>query len=59
VGVSEAEFVARRRARDATLASPTLLLPSLQVNIRAGALPPPSSEGRVFLRLPLTLDSGR
>jgi glyoxylase-like metal-dependent hydrolase (beta-lactamase superfamily II) len=52
-GVSEAEFVAMRRARDATLAAPTLILPSLQVNIRAGALPPPSPAGHVFLRLPV------
>jgi glyoxylase-like metal-dependent hydrolase (beta-lactamase superfamily II) len=54
-GVSEAEFVARRTARDATLHPPTLLLPSLQVNIRAGALPPPTPEGHVFLRLPVTV----
>ena len=54
-GVSEAEFVARREARDATLAPPALILPSLQVNIRGGALPPPTAEGHVFLRLPLTL----
>ncbi len=53
-GVTEAEFVALRNARDATLAPPTLILPSLQVNIRAGALPPPSPGGRVFLRLPVT-----
>jgi glyoxylase-like metal-dependent hydrolase (beta-lactamase superfamily II) len=52
-GVSEAEFVARRTARDATLAAPQLILPSLQVNIRAGSLPPPSAGGRVFLRLPV------
>ncbi|MBL8770575.1 MAG: MBL fold metallo-hydrolase [Phenylobacterium sp.] len=53
-GVSEAEFVALRNARDATLAPPTLILPSLQVNIRAGALPPPTPGGHVFLRLPVT-----
>lgn len=52
-GVSEAEFVAMREARDATLAAPTLILPSLQVNIRAGALPPPTPAGNVFLRLPV------
>lgn len=52
-GVSEAEFVERRRARDATLAPPVLILPSLQVNIRAGALPPPTAEGKVFLKLPV------
>lgn len=53
-GVGEAEFVARREARDATLAPPLLILPSLQVNIRAGALPPPDATGRVFLKLPVT-----
>jgi glyoxylase-like metal-dependent hydrolase (beta-lactamase superfamily II) len=53
-GVEEAEFVAMRQARDATLAPPTLILPSLQVNIRAGALPPASPGGHVFLRLPVT-----
>lgn len=52
--VTEAEFVALRRARDATLAAPTLILPSLQVNIRGGALPPASPGGRVFLKIPVT-----
>ncbi len=52
-GVEEVAFVAMRQARDATLAAPTLILPSLQVNIRAGALPAPSAKGRVFLRLPV------
>lgn len=52
-GVSEDEFVAMRRARDATLAAPALILPSLQVNVRAGALPQPSAAGRVFLKLPV------
>jgi glyoxylase-like metal-dependent hydrolase (beta-lactamase superfamily II) len=54
-GVSEAEFVAQREARNKALAPPTLILPSLQVNIRAGALPDPSPTGRVFLRLPVTM----
>jgi len=53
-GVGEAEFVAMRNARDKTLAPPVLMLPSLQVNIRAGALPPPSAGGKVFLKLPVT-----
>jgi len=53
-GIEEAEFVAMRQARDATLPPPTLILPSLQVNIRAGALPPATPGGRVFLRLPVT-----
>ena len=54
-GVEEADFVTMREARDATLEPPTLILPSLQVNIRAGALPPPSPGGHVFLKLPVTL----
>jgi glyoxylase-like metal-dependent hydrolase (beta-lactamase superfamily II) len=52
-GVTEAEFVAMRRKRDATLAPPALILPSLQVNIRAGALPPPESDGERYLKLPI------
>ncbi|MBR7619340.1 MBL fold metallo-hydrolase [Phenylobacterium sp. 20VBR1] len=54
-GVDEADFVAMRQARDATLAPPTLILPSLQVNIRAGALPAPSPGGHIFLKLPVTM----
>ncbi|KRA61191.1 MBL fold metallo-hydrolase [Caulobacter sp. Root656] len=53
-GVDEEAFVALRQARDATLAAPTLLLPALQVNIRAGALPEPTAAGAVFLKLPVT-----
>ena len=52
-GCCEADFVALREARDATLATSALLLPALQVNIRAGAMPPADEEGRVFLRLPI------
>ncbi len=52
-GVSEADFVALRRARDAVLEAPLLILPALQVNIRAGAMPPPSAAGHVYLRLPV------
>lgn len=55
-GVTEAEFVAMRQARDATLAAPVLLLPSIQVNIHAGHLPRPSNNGRRYLKIPLTLD---
>ena len=55
-GVTEVEFVAMREARDATLAAPTLILPSLQVNIRGGALPAASESGRVFLKLPVSRD---
>jgi len=53
-GIDEAAFVALRTARDRTLQPPVLILPSLQVNIRAGALPPPSPEGRTFLKIPVT-----
>ncbi|HEX6859839.1 MAG TPA: MBL fold metallo-hydrolase [Caulobacteraceae bacterium] len=52
-GVSEADFVAMRQARDATLAAPVLILPSLQVNIRAGALPRATAAGHVFLKIPV------
>ncbi|MGE3142688.1 MAG: MBL fold metallo-hydrolase [Hyphomonadaceae bacterium] len=52
-GVSEAAFVAMRRARDQTLAAPALILPSLQVNIRAGALPPPEEDGQRYLKIPI------
>jgi len=52
-GVSEAEFVAMRRARDATLDMPTLLLASVQVNMRAGALPEPEDNGVRYLKIPL------
>jgi glyoxylase-like metal-dependent hydrolase (beta-lactamase superfamily II) len=52
-GVDEASFVAMRQARDATLEVPALLLPALQVNIRAGALPEPEGNGIRYLKLPL------
>jgi glyoxylase-like metal-dependent hydrolase (beta-lactamase superfamily II) len=52
-GVALADFVAMRQARDETLDAPTLILPSLQVNIQAGAMPSPSAKGRVFLKLPV------
>lgn len=53
VGVGEAEFVALRRARDAGLALPQLMLPAVQVNIRASELPPPESNGVRYLKIPL------
>lgn len=52
-GINEATFVALRQARDATLALPHLMLPSVQVNIRAGALPPAEANGRRYLKLPV------
>jgi glyoxylase-like metal-dependent hydrolase (beta-lactamase superfamily II) len=54
-GTTEAEFVAMREARDATLKPPALLLPALQVNIRAGALPEPEADGIRYLRLPVDI----
>ena len=42
-----------RTARDATLGMPTLILPSIQVNVRAGALPPPEGNGISYLKIPL------
>ena len=52
-GRGEDDFVAIRQARDATLKAPTLLLPALQVTIRAGRLPPPEPSGRRYLKIPL------
>jgi hypothetical protein len=52
-GISEEEFVAMRTRRDATLAMPVLILPAVQVNIRAGALPPPEPNGVSYLKIPL------
>ncbi len=54
-GVGEDEFVAMRTARDATLEVPTLILPSLQVNIRAGQLPPAEDDGVSYLKIPLNV----
>ncbi|WP_017665840.1 MBL fold metallo-hydrolase [Porphyrobacter sp. AAP82] len=51
--ISEDEFVAMREARDAGLAMPRLILPSVQVNMRAGHLPPPDENGIVYLKLPV------
>lgn len=52
-GIAEDTFVAMRRARDATLDMPVLMLPSVQVNMRAGHLPPPESNGVRYLKIPL------
>lgn len=54
-GVSEEEFTAMRMARDATLSAPRLLLPSIQVNIRAGKFPPAEANGVRYLTIPVTL----
>jgi glyoxylase-like metal-dependent hydrolase (beta-lactamase superfamily II) len=52
-GTSREEFVKMREARDASLAMPKLIIPSLQVNMRAGALPAPDESGKRFLKVPL------
>jgi len=52
-GVTEDEFVAMREARDATLDMPRLILPSVQVNMRAGHLPPPDENGVTYLKIPV------
>ena len=54
-GVTEAEFVALRRARDAQLVAPKLLLPSVQVNIRGGRLPTPENNGVSYVKIPLNV----
>ena len=52
-GTSEADFVRMRTARDATLAMPVLILPAVQVNIRAGEMPPAEANGVAYLKIPL------
>ena len=52
-GIDEAEFVRMRTARDATLAMPVLILPAVQINIRAGAFPPKDDNGVSYLKIPL------
>ncbi|MFN2286728.1 MAG: MBL fold metallo-hydrolase [Chromatocurvus sp.] len=57
-GIGENEFVEMREKRDATLSMPRLILPSLQVNMRAGHLPPPEADGRFFFKVPLNAFGG-
>ncbi len=57
-GMSEQEFVAMRETRDAKLAPPLLLLPSIQVNMRAGRFPPAESNGVRYLRIPVKMKGG-
>ena len=54
-GISENQFVSMRTKRDATLGMPRLILPSVQVNMRAGRLPEPEDNGTRYLKLPLNL----
>jgi glyoxylase-like metal-dependent hydrolase (beta-lactamase superfamily II) len=56
--ISEDEFVKMREARDKTLSAPTLLLPSIQVNMRAGKMPPPDRNGVHYIKVPITLPAG-
>lgn len=58
VGISADDFVAMREARDADLDMPTLILPALQVNMRAGNLPPIDASGRLFLKVPINAFGG-
>lgn len=53
--VSEQEFVLKRETRDKTLEMPRLILPSIQVNIRAGLLPPAEDNGQVYLKVPINM----
>ncbi|WP_149537007.1 MBL fold metallo-hydrolase [Siccirubricoccus phaeus] len=57
-GMTEEQFVAQREARDAKLAPPLLLLPSIQVNMRAGRFPPAEANGVHYMRIPVTLKGG-
>ena len=57
-GVGEDEFVAMREERDKTLATPKLLIPSIQVNMRAGRFPPADEDGIRYLRIPVRLKAG-
>jgi hypothetical protein len=53
-GTSEADFTAMREKRDATLEMPALLYPAVQFNIRGGRPPPAESNGRSYLKLPIS-----
>ena len=52
-GINEAEFIRMRTTRDATLAMPVLILPSVQINIRAGEMPPKEDNGVSYLKIPV------
>ena len=52
-GVTQKQFATMHMARDATLEMPNLILPSIQVNIRAGQLPPAEANGKLYLKIPL------
>jgi hypothetical protein len=52
-GVSEAKFVEMRSKRDATLEMPVLILPAVQINIRAGEMPPKEANGTAYVKIPI------
>jgi hypothetical protein len=52
-GRAKADFIALREARDATLAMPRLIIPSSQVNMRAGHMPEPDQDGKIYLQVPI------
>ena len=52
-GTTETEFVSMRTTRDEALSMPKLLIPSIQVNMRAGELPPAENDGNVYLKIPI------
>jgi glyoxylase-like metal-dependent hydrolase (beta-lactamase superfamily II) len=54
-GVTEDQYVDMRVARDKTLGMPTLLLPAVQINVRAGQMPPPEENGAIYLKIPLNI----
>ena len=54
-GISEDEFVAMREAKDAKLGAPKLLIPSIQVNMRAGEMPPAEDNGTTYLKVPVNV----
>ena len=54
-GIDESAFVKMRTQRDATLEMPPLILPSVQVNIRAGEMPPKEANGTAYLKIPLDM----
>ena len=58
ISLDQARVLAMRTARDATLAAPRLLLPSIQVNIRAGKFPPAEANGVRYLTIPVKLKGG-
>ena len=57
-GIAESTFIEMREARDATLGMPTLILPSLQVNMRGGRMPPTEDSGQLFFKLPINAFGG-